>query len=119
MCTRTGHIDIEALIAEATGAGTSERVYFAADIGSGRFDKTTGVTTTEWFFLKDGRRSKRVELPRGTFTYRREFDAAGGLVNFWLVETSRRWAELYGVEDFILSDEEAEGHRERLAGNKE
>lgn len=100
--------DIGAAIAEVTGVtGETRRVQFAADIGN------AGEDTIDWVFLKNGRRHKAT-LPRAAFTYQREFDADGGLVNFWLVEMDETAAELFGIEEFVLSDEEAERHKKRI-----
>jgi hypothetical protein len=94
--------DMDALIAEITGVrGDTRRVAFACDIGNTTVD---GV----WFLFGA---SKWVYVPRIAFQMTREQP----MVNFWLVEMAEPMAKVLGIEDFILSDAEAETHRKRLS----
>lgn len=102
-------IEIDDAIREITSVRGDNRVALAGDIG--RF---CGETEVEWRFEKDGRYSPFVRLPRAAFTYVREFGKDGELVNFWLVEMARLFAAMHGLEEFILSDEDARRHRERI-----
>lgn len=102
--------EIDKAIAEITGITGKNRVALAGDIG--RF---CGETEVEWRFEKDGRYSPYVKLPRVAFTYVREYDrTAGFLVNFWLVEMAKPLAAMHGLEDFVLTEAEAQKHRARI-----
>lgn len=94
---------IDEIIAEVTHVGGARRVCLGADIGN------SGVDEVEWEFLKGGR-MKVVTVPRAVFTYERE----PPMKNFWLVEMPERFAAIYGIDDMVLSDEEATEVRKRF-----
>lgn len=97
-------ISVSEAIDELTRAGGDvKRVSFACDIGN------VDEAEIEWKVTRDGR-SKWVTLPRAATEIVRE----PPMKNFWLVTMAESFARMFGIEDFILTDDEAATHRRRM-----